>query len=94
MFTGFLGTNNGLSCFIQNSALNLAAIAGNASIVTYLLSVKDQEILMNSYNQNVLDLAVKATKEDVAMAIADHDRHVNPLNCRQLAFNSWDLFSR
>ena len=66
--------------FFQNTALNLAAIAGNAPIVTYLLSVKDQEILMNSYNQNVLDLAVEATKEDVAMAIAEHDRYSNPLS--------------
>lgn len=62
--------------FFQNTALNLAAIAGNAPIVTYLLSVKDQKILMNSYNQNVLDLAVEATKEDVAMAIAEHDRYL------------------
>lgn len=40
----------------------------------YLLSLKDQEILMNAYNQNVLDIALKEDKKNVAMAIAEHDR--------------------
>ncbi|XP_027052782.1 transient receptor potential cation channel subfamily A member 1-like [Pocillopora damicornis] len=58
----------------QNTALNLAATAGHASLVTYLLSVKEQEILLNSQNQNVLDLAISNDKEAVAMAIIEHPR--------------------
>ncbi|RMX38686.1 hypothetical protein pdam_00005931 [Pocillopora damicornis] len=48
--------------------------AGHASLVTYLLSVKEQEILLNSQNQNVLDLAISNDKEAVAMAIIEHPR--------------------
>ena len=59
---------------IQNTALNLAATAGHASLVSYLLSVKEQEILLNKYNQNVLDLAISNDKEKVAMAIIEHSR--------------------
>ena len=43
-------------------------------MVSYLLSVKEQEILLNKYNQNVLDLAISSDKEDVAMAIIEHSR--------------------
>ena len=59
---------------IQNTALNLAATTGHASLVSYLLSVKEQEILLNNYNQNVLDLAISNDKEKVAMAIIEHSR--------------------
>ena len=59
---------------IQNTALNLAATTGHASLVSYLLSVKEQEILLNKYNQNVLDLAISNNKEKVAMAIIEHSR--------------------
>jgi len=58
----------------QNTALNLAATSGHASLVSYLLSVKEQEILLNSHNQNVLDLAISNDKEEVAMAIIEHSR--------------------
>jgi len=58
----------------QNTALNLAATTGHASLVTYLLSVKEQEILLNKFNQNVLDLAISNDKEEVAMAIIEHSR--------------------
>ncbi|CAH3024857.1 unnamed protein product, partial [Porites evermanni] len=58
----------------QNTALNLAATTGQASLVSYLLSVKEQEILLNKYNQNVLDLAISNDKEEVAMAIIEHSR--------------------
>lgn len=58
----------------QNTALNLAAIAGHASLVTYLLNVKEQEILLNSQNQNVLDLAISNENAAVAMAIIEHSR--------------------
>ena len=61
---------------IQNTALNLAATTGQASLVSYLLSVKEQEILLNKYNQNVLDLAISNDKEEVAMAIIEHSRLV------------------
>ncbi|EDO46893.1 predicted protein, partial [Nematostella vectensis] len=58
----------------QNTALNLAAMAGHAQIVSRLLSVKEQDILLNAYNQSVLDLAINADKREVTMAIAEHDR--------------------
>ena len=59
---------------LKNTALNLAATTGQASLVTYLLSVKEQEILLNKFNQNVLDLAISNDKEEVAMAIIEHSR--------------------
>lgn len=60
----------------QNTALNLASFEGHDEIVLYLLSLKDQEILMNGYNQNLLDIALKEEKRDVAMAIAEHTRYI------------------
>lgn len=54
--------------------MNLASFEGHDEIVVYLLSLEDQEILMNSYNQNILDIALAQEKRNVAMAIADHDR--------------------
>ena len=59
---------------LKNTALNLAATTGHASLVTYLLSVKEQEILLNKFKQNVLDLAISNDKEEVAMAIIEHSR--------------------
>ena len=38
------------------------------------MSQEDQQILMNSYNQNLLDIALNEEKRDVAMAIAEHPR--------------------
>ena len=38
------------------------------------MSQEDQEILMNSYNQNLLDIALNEEKCNVAMAIAEHPR--------------------
>nr|XP_058941683.1 transient receptor potential cation channel subfamily A member 1-like [Pocillopora verrucosa] len=64
----------------KNTALNLASFEGHAEIVVYLLSLKDQEILMNAYNQNVLDIALKEDKKNVAIAIAEHDRWREILN--------------
>ena len=61
------------TCF-QNTALNLAAANGHAALVTYFLSMKEQEILLNKSNQNVLDLAISSEKEEVAMAIIEHSR--------------------
>ena len=59
----------------QNTALNLASFEGHDEIVIFLLSLKDQEILMNAYNQNLLDIALNEEKRDVAMAIAEHARY-------------------
>ncbi|XP_068726064.1 transient receptor potential cation channel subfamily A member 1-like [Montipora capricornis] len=58
----------------QNTALNMAAITGHASLVSHLLSIEEQEILLNKYNQNVLDLAIAKDKEEVAMTIIEHSR--------------------
>ena len=62
---------------LKNTALNLAAADGHQEIVTHLLSINEQEILMNAYNQNVLDIALKEEKKDVVMAISDHSRCCN-----------------
>ncbi|CAH3180194.1 unnamed protein product [Porites evermanni] len=58
----------------KNTALNLASFEGHDEIVVYLMSQEDQEILMNSYNQNLLDIALNEEKRNVAMAIAEHPR--------------------
>jgi hypothetical protein len=49
-------------------------MSGHAQIVSRLLSVKEQQILLNKFNHTVLDLAIKAEKHEVAMAIAEHER--------------------
>ena len=54
--------------------MNLASFEGHDEIVVYLMSQEDQEILMNSYNQNLLDIALNEEKGNVAMAIAEHPR--------------------
>lgn len=43
-------------------------------MVGELLSRTNQEILLNNFNQNALDIAIKKEKKDVAMTIANHDR--------------------
>ena len=58
----------------QDTALNLASLEGHHEIVIYLLSLKDQKILMNSYNNNLLDIALINEKRNVAMAVAEHAR--------------------
>ncbi|XP_031567523.1 transient receptor potential cation channel subfamily A member 1-like isoform X2 [Actinia tenebrosa] len=58
----------------QNTALNLAALHGHEELVEDLLSRSNQQILMNNFNQNALDIAIRMEKKDVAMTIADHDR--------------------
>ena len=62
---------------MQNTALNLAAIHGHVKIVNFLLSHKNQKILLNVKSEDVLDVVVKEKQFEVAMAIADHDRYVN-----------------
>ena len=47
---------------------------GHPGTVTYLLSVPQQKVLLNAREQNVMDMAISAGKEDVAMAIIEHDR--------------------
>ncbi|XP_031575301.1 transient receptor potential cation channel subfamily A member 1-like [Actinia tenebrosa] len=58
----------------QNTAINLAAMSGHVQIVSRLLSVPEQQILLNKFNQTVLDLAINADKHEVAMKIAEHER--------------------
>ena len=60
--------------FSQNTALHLAATNGHASVVKLLLSVSGAEVTLNNTNDNILDAAVKETKSDVVMVIAEHDR--------------------
>ena len=54
----------------------MASFEGHDEIVVYLMSQEDQEILMNSYNQNLLDIALNEEKRNVAMAIAEHPRWI------------------
>ncbi|XP_048588350.1 transient receptor potential cation channel subfamily A member 1 isoform X2 [Nematostella vectensis] len=58
----------------QNIALNLASMHGHVDIVKHLLSIPQQDILMNNFNQNALDIAIKKEKTEVAMAMAENDR--------------------
>ena len=60
----------------QNTAIHLAATNGHAAVVAYLLSVKEQDILMNGNNQNILDIAVTLERTNVAMEIAKSTRRV------------------
>ena len=54
----------------------MAAREGNHELVEYLLSLNEQAVLPNTYCMNVLDMAMKNDREEVAMVIADHDRWV------------------
>lgn len=54
--------------------MHLAAKNGHATLVTYLLSHESQNVTYNGYNQNALDVAIEAGKEQVVLAIADHSR--------------------
>ena len=60
----------------QNTAIHLAATNGHAAVVAYLLSVKEQDILMNGNNKNILDIAVTLERTNVAMEIAKSTRRV------------------
>ena len=60
--------------FQQNTALHMAAQGGHAEIVMYLLSKSEQLVSVNERNQNILDIAIEARQESVAMAIVQHDR--------------------
>lgn len=58
----------------QDTALHLAAKNGHPDLVTYLLSNESQNATYNGYNQNALDVAIEAGKEQVVLAIAEHRR--------------------
>lgn len=58
----------------QNTALDLAAINGHASVVKLLLSIDEADVTLNSNNENILDAAVKEKKSDVVMVIAENER--------------------
>ncbi|XP_067037370.1 transient receptor potential cation channel subfamily A member 1-like isoform X2 [Acropora muricata] len=58
----------------QDTALHLAAKNGHPDVVTYFLSHESQNVTYNGYNQNALDVAIEAGKEQVVLAIAEHRR--------------------
>ena len=76
------------SLYAQNMALNLAAMSGHAEMVSYLLSVPEQELFLNAHKQTVMDMAISAGKEDVAMAIIEHDRYTGYCSISFLHFIS------
>ncbi|XP_032219761.2 transient receptor potential cation channel subfamily A member 1 [Nematostella vectensis] len=58
----------------KNTALHLAAIHGHARLVSVLLSLPEQEVLLNSSNQNILDASLEMDIKPVVLAIIEHDR--------------------
>ncbi|KAK2559776.1 Transient receptor potential cation channel subfamily A member 1 [Acropora cervicornis] len=58
----------------QNTALHMGAKGGNAEILQYLLSKPEQLVSVNERNQNILDIAIEARQEAVAMGIKFLDR--------------------
>ncbi|KAJ7374941.1 Transient receptor putative cation channel sub A member 1 [Desmophyllum pertusum] len=58
----------------QNTALHMTAKGGHAEILKYLLSKSEQLVSVNERNQNILDIAIEARQEAVAMGIVEHRR--------------------
>lgn len=58
----------------QNTSLHMAAKGGHADILKYLLSKPEQLVSVNERNQNILDIAIEARQEAVAMGIVEHKR--------------------
>ena len=56
--------------------MHLAAINGHPAVVAYFLTDLKAKILMNSNNENILDIAVNSEQKDVAAVIAKHERLV------------------
>lgn len=52
----------------------MGAKGGNAEILQYLLSKPEQLVSVNERNQNILDIAIEARQEAVAMGIVEHKR--------------------
>lgn len=52
----------------------MGAKGGNADILQYLLSKPEQLVSVNERNQNILDIAIEARQEAVAMGIVEHKR--------------------
>ena len=52
----------------------MAAKGGHAEILKYLLSKPEQLVSVNERNQNILDIAIEARQEAVALAIVEHKR--------------------
>ncbi|XP_031565445.1 transient receptor potential cation channel subfamily A member 1-like [Actinia tenebrosa] len=72
----------------KNTALNLAATAGHAHIVEFLLSIDSLMITCNASDMNALDLAIENKWENVALVIADHERWQQVLHPTPLGDNS------
>lgn len=54
----------------------MAAKGGHAEILKYLLSKPEQLVSVNERNQNILDIAIEARQEAVAMGIVEHKRYL------------------
>ena len=52
----------------------MAAKGGHAEVLKYLLSKPEQLVSVNERNQNILDIAIEARQEAVALAIVEHKR--------------------
>lgn len=61
---------------LKDTALHLAAKNGHPDVVMYFLSHESQNVTYNGYNQNALDVAIEAGKEQVVLTIAEHRRFV------------------
>lgn len=60
--------------YCQDTAINVAAVAGHAHIVEFLLSQNGLLITCNMNDMNVLDLAIHNQWESVALVIAENER--------------------
>ena len=63
-----------LNSLSQNTAIHLAAIAGHAHIVQYLMSFEELLFMSNGRDKNALDLAIDHGRENVAMVMIEHKR--------------------
>ena len=53
----------------------MAAKGGHAEIIKHLLYKPEQLVSVNERNQNILDIAIEARQETVAMGIVEHKRY-------------------
>ncbi|XP_068726083.1 transient receptor potential cation channel subfamily A member 1-like [Montipora capricornis] len=66
----------------KNTAMHLAASNGHAAVLNFLLSSKNAQILKNSNQENILDIATRTDQREVAAVIVKHERWDEALrNC-------------